>query len=69
MSENIERLEVALRAKGMSVELAAELIGVDKSTFYRKMKKGAHAFTVGEVTKMVENNIVDRESAIQIFLS
>ena len=68
MSDNMDLFMRALHADGMSVELAADRINVNTSTFYRKLKKGLHAFTVGDIVKMVETNVLTREQAIQIFL-
>ena len=68
MSDNMDLFMDALHADGMSVELAADRIDVDKSTFYRKLKKGLHAFTIGEIVKMVETDVLTREQAVKIFL-
>lgn len=51
-----------------SQEKVAEKIGVDRSTFYRKMKKGG-SFTVGEVQKLVKAIPLSNDEAISIFFN
>ena len=54
---------------GVGFETLAKAAGMDLSTFYRKMKKGKKAFTVGDVLGMVDGGVMPREDAIRIFLT
>ena len=47
----------------------ADCIGIDPSTFSRKMKSNGLSFTVGEMQKIVETLDLTAEDAIQIFLT
>lgn len=49
---NADKLKATLKEKGMSVEEVSKLIGIDKSTFYRKLASDGATFTIGEVDKM-----------------
>lgn len=49
---NADKLKAILKEKGMSIEEVSKLIGIDKSTFYRKLASDGATFTIGEVDKM-----------------
>lgn len=49
---NADKLKTVLKEKGTSVEEVSKLIGIDKSTFYRKLASDGATFTIGEVDKM-----------------
>lgn len=49
---NADKLKATLKEKGMSIEEVSKLIGIDKSTFYRKLASDGATFTIGEVDKM-----------------
>lgn len=49
---NADKLKAILKEKGMSIEKVSKLIGIDKSTFYRKLASDGATFTIGEVDKM-----------------
>ena len=51
---NVERLKSALQAKNVTIESAAEAIGVNPSTFYRRLDRQGERFTVSEVGKLAE---------------
>ena len=50
---NTYRLKGVIVENGKTQKDIAEAIGVDKSTFYRKMKEGS-SFTIGEVNKLIK---------------
>lgn len=54
--------------KKIGKEELAEKIGVDASTFYRKMKDDGVKFTIGQMHKIVEVLDLSREDAATIFL-
>lgn len=49
---NADKLKATLKEKGVSIEEVSKLIGIDKSTFYRKLASDGATFTIGEVDKM-----------------
>lgn len=63
----VNKLKGAIVANGKTQDQIAAEINIDRSTFYRKMSKGG-AFTIGEVSKMVESIPLTDEEAIDIFL-
>jgi len=60
------RLRGAIVSKGKTQQTIAKEIGIDKSTFYRKMKSGGD-FSVGEASKMAEVIPLTDAEAIAIF--
>ena len=52
----------------MTQEELAEKLGVDSSTFSRKMKADGLSFTVAQMQKLVEILNMTPQEAIQIFL-
>lgn len=49
---NADKLKATLKEKGVSIEEVSKLIGINKSTFYRKLASDGATFTIGEVDKM-----------------
>ena len=62
------KLRGAIVAKGKDQQQVAKEIGIDRSTFYRKMKEGG-AFTIEEVSNMAKTIPLTNEEAIDIFLN
>lgn len=54
---------------GTTVERIAAIIGIDRSTFYRKMKNEGKTFTVEEMNKIVSALHLSKEEAVTIFFS
>lgn len=46
---NTKLLKKVIRTKGKSVDEVAKSIGIDKSTFYRRLARGGKDFSIGEV--------------------
>lgn len=63
----VDKLKGAIVANGKTQEQVASEINIDRSTFYRKMAKGG-AFSIGEVSRMVDTIPLTNEEAIDIFL-
>ena len=63
------RLKELLIEKNMSQEKVAEDIGMECSTFSKKMENSEDTFTVGEIQKMVETIPLSKEEAASIFLT
>ena len=51
---NVERLRAALRMNNISIDVAAEAIGIDGATFYRRLARQGTKFTVEEVGKLAD---------------
>lgn len=50
-------------------EALADAIGVNRSTFYRKMKDNGKNFTVGEVEKIANILSLNSEDVMKIFFA
>ena len=64
---NIEHLKSAMKARGVTVEQAAEHIGVNPATFYRRISREGEKFTVSEVGKLAELLGMDSATLQNIF--
>ena len=69
MRVDIELLKEKIAACGMNVKKVAELIGIDESTFYRKLKANGETFTVKEVYMIIDILNIDTKVAERIFFS
>lgn len=63
---NINKLKGKIVEKGLNVETLAALIGIDRSSLYRKLNK-SERITVGEANKMKEVLEMSSEEATNIF--
>lgn len=68
MRTNMDLLRGKMAEKHVGSEELATKIGVDASTFYRKMKNDGVKFTVGQMHKIVEVLSLTRDEASSIFL-
>lgn len=68
MSTNMDILRGKMLEKHMNVEEIAREIGIDTSTFYRKLKSDGMSFTVGQMHKIAEVLKLTPEEASSIFL-
>ena len=68
MSTNMDILRNKMAEKKISPEVMAQRIGVDPSTFYRKIKADGINFTVGQMHKIVDILQLTKEEATSIFL-
>ena len=64
---NTDKLKQALRAKGLTIDVASSAIGINPATFYRKVNKGGTTFTVAEVSKFAELLNMDGKALSEIF--
>lgn len=69
MVVNVQRLKSKIAEKENMQEHVADEMGMNRSTFYRKMKNGGNGFTVGDIHKMVSCVPLTREEAIDIFFT
>ncbi len=69
MQTNTAKLRGAIAERNISKAALAEKIGMDRSTFYRKMQEGGGNFTISQAQALASVLQLDREQAADIFLS
>ena len=65
---DVNKLRGKIVEKGFSQQELAQSIGIDRSTFYRKMRNNGD-FSIGEVAEIAKIMQLSNEEAIEIFLS
>lgn len=65
---NVNKLKGLLAENEMNVETLAEMIGVERSSLYRKLNN-SEKITIGEAAKMKEVLNMSDEKAYEIFLA
>lgn len=65
---NINKLKGKIVERGLNIEQVADMIGVDRSTFYRKLNN-AEKITIGEAAKIKVALSLSNEDAYDIFLA
>ena len=68
MSTNMDQLRKKMADKGISNEDMARRMGIDASTFYRKMKSDGVSFTVGQMHLIADILDLSASEASSIFL-
>ncbi|WP_353180455.1 helix-turn-helix domain-containing protein [Delftia acidovorans] len=53
---------------GTTQEAVADQVGINRSTFYRKVKAEGVSFTIGEIHKIANAINLTQQDAIEIFL-
>jgi DNA-binding NtrC family response regulator len=66
---NTQMLKGKIVESGITQEAVADAIGMNRCTFYRKMKRKGNTFTVEEMNKIVQVIPLSREEAVQIFFT
>lgn len=66
---NINKLKGKIVERGMNIETLASLIGIDRSTFYRRLNNRGETFTVKEVNLIREHLKLSKEEAMEIFFT
>lgn len=69
MQTNMNMLRGKIIERGYTQQYVAQQIGIDKSTFSRKMQSSALDFSIGEMYRIVDMLQLTNEEAQQIFLS
>lgn len=64
---NTMKLKGLIVERGTTQEAVADALGIDRSTFHRKLKNGGDNFTVAEVNKMIEAIPMSFAEATEIF--
>lgn len=65
---NINKLKGKIVENGLNIEQVADMIGVDRSTFYRKLNN-ADKITIGEAVKIKDALSLSDGDAYDIFLA
>lgn len=68
MHTDMAKLKGKITERSMTQEEVAEKIGIDSSTFSRKMKANGLTFTVGQMHKIANVLSLTNQEAVQIFL-
>ena len=68
MDINIPLLREKITEKKLTISEFADAIGMNPSTFYRKIEDGGCKFTVGQMHRTVEVLHLNRHEAVSIFL-
>lgn len=68
MHVDIAKLRGRIVEKGFTQESLAEQLGIDNSTFSRKMKTNGVAFTIGQMHQITELLALSCDEAGDIFL-
>ena len=66
---NINKLKKEITKKNLSIEELSEKIGIDKSTFYRRLESNWKKFTIEEVIKISKVLNLDRKKVDDIFFN
>lgn len=69
MQDKISILRSKICEAGITQEELSKELGINQSTFYRKIKSGVDSFYVGEAQKMIEVLHLSADDANHIFLS
>lgn len=64
---NVDRLRDEMKKKSISPDAAAEAMGIDVATYYRRMNRQGTKFTVEEVSKLSELLNLSPKSMQEIF--
>lgn len=68
MRVDIDALKKKITDRGMTQENLAKSIGIDNSTFYRKINSDALTFSIGQMHKIADVLSLSPEDATKIFL-
>ncbi len=69
MGINLNLLREKIKAANIQPEQLAEQIGMNRATYYRKMKAGGIKFTIGEIQALIKTLELSREEAAIIFFA
>jgi hypothetical protein len=66
---NVNKLKGKIVENGVNVDTVAEAIGVDKSTFYRKLAADGVNFTIGEADRIAQFLKLTKDEVNAIFFA
>ena len=64
---NVDRLRDEMKKKAISPDAAAEAMGIDVATYYRRMNRQGVKFTVEEVSRLSELLNLSPDTMQEIF--
>lgn len=68
MYTNMEELKRKMADRGVSNEEMAKSLGINPSTFYRKLQRAGESFTVGQMHRIAEVLKLTKDEVSLIFL-
>lgn len=63
------KLKGKIIEKGLTIELLAEKMGIDKSTLYRRLSENGDPISIKEADLMAKELTLSRDEAVSIFFS
>ncbi len=66
---NVNKLRGQIVEKGFNVETLADAIGMDRSTFYRRLNNRGETFSIREANLICDRLRLNKEEAMSIFFS
>lgn len=63
------KLKGKIIEKGLTIELLAEKMGIDKSTLYRRLSENGDPISIKEADLMSKELTLSRDEAVSIFFS
>jgi len=64
---NTIKLSKVIKEKGLTVYALAERVGVNKSTFFRKLKKGGEKFMLWEIESITKHLELSKPEMLELF--
>lgn len=69
MGMNVNKLKGKIVEKGLTIEAVADMIGMNSSTLYRKMRNGGKTMLVHDATAIAKVLELSSQDAMAIFFS
>lgn len=66
---NVQKFKTAAESRGITVKSIIECLGIDESTYYRKLGRSKNTFSVEEAQKLSALLNLNNAEARDIFLS
>lgn len=66
---NILKLKAVIKQRDLSIAQVSDMMGINPSTFYRKLNSNGDNFTVSELQVLKNILSIDNDEAITIFFS
>lgn len=67
MRTNMAKLRGKMTEAGMNTEKTAKALGMDRATFYRRIKNDGLTFTIGETYRLIAVLHLTKEEAMEVF--
>lgn len=68
MQSSMQKLKGKIVERNTTQEAIADAIGINRATFYRKVKANGDSFTIKEAKAIVDALALSNQEAIEIFL-